>query len=79
MAGLEALSLISLMNPPRNPVIAISKERLSEIEPYLLKDRDRIIDEKLTEIEVWNYDPRILSKENYVDLASLALFFKRDQ
>lgn len=76
VAGLEALSLISMMNPPRNPVIAISKERLSEIEPYLLKDRDRIIDEKLTEIEVWNYDPRILSKENYVDLASLALSLK---
>ena len=41
-----------------------------------MKNRDRIADEKLTEIEVWSYDPTILSKEKYVDLASLALSLK---
>jgi hypothetical protein len=43
-----------MMNPPQNPVIAISKERLNEIEPILVKDKDRIVNEKLTEIEVMN-------------------------
>lgn len=76
VAGLEALSLISMMNPPQKPVVAITKERLREIEPYLLNDRDRILDQKLTEIQVWSYDPRILSKEYYVDLVSLALSLK---
>jgi len=75
-AGMEALSMISMMNPPKNPVVAISKERLIEIEPYLVKDRDRIADEKLTEIEVWRYNPTLLSKEKYVDIASLALSLK---
>ncbi len=75
-AGMEALSMISMMNPPKNPVIAISKERLIEIEPYLVKNRDRIVDEKLTEIEVWSYNPTLLSKEKYVDIASLVLSLK---
>ncbi len=76
VAGLEALSMISMMNPPKNPVRAISKERLNEIEPYLVKDKDRIADEKLTEIQVWCYDPTLLSKEKQVDLVSLALSLK---
>ena len=75
-AGLEALSMISMMNPPKNPVIAISKERLKRIEFDLVKDRDRIADENLTEIEVWRYDPTLLSKEKQVDLVSLALSLK---
>lgn len=75
-AGLEALSMISMMNPPQNPVIAISKDRLIEIEPYLVKDRDRIVDEKLIKIEVWRYNPMLLSKEKYVDLVSLAISLK---
>ena len=41
-----------------------------------MKDRDRIADEKLTEIEVWRYNPTLLSKEKYVDIASLALSLK---
>jgi len=76
VAGLEALSMISMINPPQNPVRAISKERLNEIEPYLVKDKDRIADEKLTEIEVWRYNPTLLSKEKCVDLTSLALSLK---
>lgn len=75
-AGLEALSMISMMNPPQNPVRAISKERLKSIDPYLIKDRDQIADEKLTEIQVWAYNPMLLSKEKQVDLASLALSLK---
>lgn len=76
VAGLEALSMISMINPPKKPVRAISKERLNQIEPYLVKDKDRIADEKLTEIEVWHYNPTLLSKEKYVDLVSLELSLK---
>jgi len=78
VAGLEALSMVSMINPPPNPVRAISSKRLKEIESYLVKDKDRIADGKLIEIEVWSYDPILLSKEKYVDLASLALSLKEN-
>lgn len=76
VAGLEALSMMSMINPPQNPVRAISKERLKNIEPYIVKDRDQIVDKKLTEIQVWHYNPMLLSKEKQVDIASLALSLK---
>src|SRR5665648_1304812 len=75
-AGLEALSLISMMNPPKNSVVAIDKEGFKKNEHYMIKDKDRIADEKLTEMEVWRYNPILLSYQGKVDIVSLALSLK---
>jgi len=76
IAGLEALSLISMMNPPKNSAVAIDKEGFKKNEHYIIKDKDRIADEKLTEVEVWRYNPKLLSNQGKVDIVSLALSLK---
>ena len=76
IAGLEALSLITMINPPQNTIKAISKEKFDELKTYLIKDKDRIEDEIFIELEVWHYDPAIVSKEKYVDPLSLAVSLK---
>lgn len=75
-AGLEALSMISMMNPPKNSAVAIDKEGLKRNEHYIINDKDRIADEKLTEVEVWRYNPTLLSNQGRVDIVSLALSLK---
>ncbi len=76
IAGLEALSMISMINPPQGLVRAITKEKLDKESVLIVRNKDRIADEKLVELEVWHYDPTLLSKEQYVDIASLALSLK---
>lgn len=73
VAGLEALSMISMINPPKRPVRAISKQNAKAINKHIVKNRDRIADQNLVELQIWNYDPKILSENNYVDIVSLAL------
>ena len=79
VAGLEALSMMSMINPPDHPVRAIPKERFNEIAPVVIKNKDRIADEKLVELEIWNYDPALISNNEYVDIASLAASLKDNQ
>lgn len=73
VAGLEALSMISMINPPKRPVRAISKQNAKAINKYIVKNRDRIADQNLVELQIWNYDPEILSDNDIVDIVSLAL------
>lgn len=73
VAGLEALSMISMINPPKRPVRAISKQNAKAINIHIVKNRDRIADQNLVELQIWNYNPEILSQNNYVDIVSLAL------
>lgn len=73
VAGFEALSVISMVNPPKRPIRAISKQEKQDINKYIVKNRDRIADENLVELQIWNYDPKLLSKSYYVDIVSLAL------
>jgi hypothetical protein len=76
LAGLEALSMVTMLNPPPNPVRAISKEKLLDVQASLVNDKDRIADEKLIELEIWLYDPAMLSSANQVDKLSLTLSLK---
>lgn len=73
VAGLEALSMITMINPPKRPVRAISKQKAKAINKHIVKNRDRIADQNLVEIQIWNYDPELLSENHYVDILSLAL------
>lgn len=73
VAGLEALSMISMVNPPDRKVRAIFKKDFDRIKDKIILDKARIMDEKIDELEVWCYDPVFLSKNNIVDLVSLSL------
>ncbi|HMM69801.1 MAG TPA: helix-turn-helix domain-containing protein [Gudongella oleilytica] len=70
-AGLDALSKLSMINPPRNKVVAIDKNKLKTIKLEIIQNNDFIKDKKLVEIELWNYDPKLFSNKQYVDLLSL--------
>lgn len=73
VAGLEALSMISMINPPKRSVRAISKHKAKAMKKHIVKNRDRIADQNLVELQIWNYDPKLLCENNYVDILSLAL------
>jgi len=73
LAGLYALSNSSMLNPPKNYVYAISKDDFYKSNIDIIKNRDLIDDMKLVELEIWNYDPKLFSYNNHLDLMSLYL------
>ncbi|MCK5763547.1 MAG: hypothetical protein KAH05_05460, partial [Clostridiales bacterium] len=73
IAGLEALSLISMINPPDRKVRAICKKDFYKIREMIIVDKAKIMDKKIDELQVWCYDPIFLSKNNIVDLVSLSV------
>lgn len=75
IAGLEALSKRSMLNPSTRPVRAVSKQKSNELTDFIEKDINKIEDMNSMELQIWDYDPMILSKNDMVDLASLAASF----
>lgn len=72
VAGLESLAEFSMINPPGYLIRAISVLQLNNMnEEIINKNDDRILDDKLVELQVWEYDPKIFMKNGYVDLMSL--------
>ena len=70
-AGLDALAEISMINPPGHPVMAMDKKNLHDEVLEIITNRDVIRDTKLVELELWDYDPRLFSAGQHVDLLSL--------
>ncbi len=75
IAGLEALSMKSMINPSKRSIRATSKLKLHDLKDYIEKDINKIEDMNLMELQIWDYDPMIFTKNNMVDLASLASSF----
>lgn len=73
VAGLEALSMQSMLNPPKKRVRAISKQKAKNIKQHIVINRDKISDMDLIELQVWNYEPKFLAKDGVVDLVSLVM------
>lgn len=73
LAGIDVLSNLSMLNPPRNSVYAISKDVFYNTNIEIIKNRDLIDDMKLVELEIWNYNPKLFLNNNHIDLMSLYL------
>lgn len=73
VAGLEALSMQSMLNPPKKLVRAISKQKAKDIKQHMVLNRDKIADMDLIELQIWNYEPKFLAKNGVVDLVSLVM------
>jgi len=71
IAGLEALAAISMINPPSYPVRAIGSKWLKKQAIKIIKNRDLIKDQTFVELEIWDYDPKLLTDQTYVDIMSL--------
>lgn len=78
IAGLEALSKLSMINPPNCKVRAINDGYLNDKDLEIIKNTDIIKDENLVELQVWSYDPKLFIKNNIVDIASLYLTLKEE-
>ncbi len=74
-AGDSALSMESMLNPPGIACYAaVAEERWKEIEnPNLIDEKKQV------KLQIWKYDPRILAKENHVDILSLATSYMDDK
>ena len=77
-AGLDALSGMSMLDPPKHPVYAIWARRSANLKPYLLPSRDVSNNEQIASLQLWKYDPVPLSSGGCVDAASLALSLASD-
>jgi hypothetical protein len=53
-------------------MVAISKSEFENIKFQVVEDSDRIKNEYLIEVQVWAYDPMFFSKNDIVDILSLA-------
>ncbi len=73
VAGLDALSKMSMLNPPKQSIRAISKAKAKKIKNNFIKSIDRIADGNLVEIQIWDYDPEFLTKNGQIDVLSLSL------
>lgn len=70
-AGFDALSGLSMINPPDHPVMAMDRNQLNKEQIEIVKNKDLIKDTKLVEIQLWDYDPKRFSDKHHVDLLSL--------
>jgi len=78
IAGLDALAEVSMMNPPGYRVVAMSKEQFNSQGIEIIKNKDRIKDEKVAEVQLWDYDPKLFSDKQHVDKLSLYASLKEE-
>lgn len=71
--GLDGLSRISMINPPSNKTVAISKAISRKISDKFYRNYDEIVEKELIEVEIWKYDPQILTSQKVVDVLSLKM------
>lgn len=77
-AGMEALSELSMINPPGHPIMAIDRNKLNKEQVEVVNNKDLIKDTKLVELELWDYDPGLFSNNGHVDLLSLYASLKEE-
>lgn len=78
IAGLEALSKLSMINPPNYKVRAINEGYLNNKDLEIVKNKDIIKDEKLVELQIWEYNPKLFTKKDIVDTMSLYASLKEE-
>lgn len=78
IAGLKALSDLSMINPPKHMVMAIDKKNIKVEQLEIIINKDLIEDNKFIEIELWDYNPMLFSDDEHVDLVSLFASLKEE-
>ncbi len=71
IAGMQVLEKTSMISDSGHRIRAIAKKEFRKQQPELVRHTDIIADENLIELEIWQYDPRLLTDTQYVDISSL--------
>jgi len=71
IAGLDALSSLSMLNPPQNSVRAIGYLQYRNSQLEKVENLEIVNDMQVIELEVWHYNPLLFSKNIEVDKLSL--------
>ena len=79
IAGLDALAGLTMLNPPEHPVRAINRGQMNKEDLEIIRNRDMIKDQKLVELEIWEYEPKQFTDKIYVDLMSLYASLKEEK
>jgi DNA-binding MarR family transcriptional regulator len=75
VAGDQALSIYSMLNPPR-----IACYATGEMKTWKEQMQDELIDDaQQAEVQVWKYNPQILAQDSVVDVLSLAMCYMDEQ
>lgn len=77
IAGLEALANQTMINGPTHPVRAISKEIANQEKGRMINDQETLRDKNFFEVQIWHYNPHVLSINNQVDKLSLKLSLEK--
>jgi hypothetical protein len=77
-AGLTALARYSMLSPPAQPILAVSRQQWKEYPHGRKVTHVPAGDPDNQEIQVWSYPPAPFAQENVVDPLSLFLSLKKD-
>ncbi|MEA1973919.1 MAG: helix-turn-helix domain-containing protein [Bacillota bacterium] len=79
IAGLDSLSKISMLNPPDHPIRAMGLEEFRKKKISIIKNMDQVKDEKLIQLQLWDYNPKLFSDNQHIDLLSLYATLKSEK
>lgn len=77
-AGLDALAVLSMLDKPNHPVMAIDRKQFNEEKLEIIRNKDLIKDTKPVELQLWDYDPKLFAVKQHVDLLSLYASLKEE-
>jgi len=72
-SGLTAFSSLTMLNPPKRQVYAISQKNWTALRQSKRFEEVPHSDKADIELEIWNYDPMLFAKKGWLDLYSLYL------
>jgi len=79
IAGESALAKYSMLTPPKQPIYAISAQGWKMLQDEISVEVAPNPEEAQLQLEVWRYDPQILTEEETVDPFSLYLSLKETE
>lgn len=80
IAGIDALSSLSMINPQEHRIVAIEYKKLNELQYYVEREEEYIYNDKYIEVQLWDYDPKLFTYDNnHVNLISLYASLKDDK
>lgn len=78
LAGLSALATMTMLAAPPIEVYAVTTARARELRAQVEIDPGQVLQEHEQQLEIWSYDPRVLSDGPTVDPLSLYLSLRDD-